>query len=222
MSYLRKVGSGAFGLLMLAFLAVAGAVWGAALIGVEPVAGWYQTLGGGLMLFMMVCAVILTLSCLVYGLYRVLRHIRAWSLAAREASIFLISNSDWSILVRQAVLPLAATVFLFLAARSYYLCHFADGYGSTPMMAAAADRAILLSGVGTATLGLSVCLRIGARFKSDSAKRAEAFRAWLEERAALRSQQMDGLSSSHRVLLKTERAEIESILIHFNKCFPRG
>jgi hypothetical protein len=77
--------------------------------------------------------------------------------------------------------------------------------------------------MGAVTLALVACLRMASRLKCESEKEIEAFRAWLQKRTALRTQQMDATSSTsnHRVLLETERAEIESIIIHFNKCFPR-
>jgi hypothetical protein len=222
LSYLRGASGCTLGLLVLAFLAAAGLIWAAALIGIQPFAAWIQTGAGALQLFMMVYVLILILGCLIYGLYYALLHARAWPQAARATTAFLTGGSDWAILVRQAVLPLAATVFLYLAARSYYICHFAAGCRSMRMMAAADNRAIVLGGIGGMTLALVTCLRIGWRLKREPQKRIEAFRAWLQERAALRSWHLNATSSNsnHRVLLETERAEIESILNHFNKCFP--
>jgi hypothetical protein len=224
LSYQRKAGSRTFGFLGLAFLVVAGLLWAAALIGIRPVATSLQTVGEGLMLFMVVSALILILGCLAYGVYHALRHIRVWPQAARTTGAFLVSNAEWAILLRHTVLPLAAAVFLFLAARSYYACHFTDGCMSTRLITAADKKAIMLGGMTAVTLALVAFLRIGSRQKLESEKEIEAFRAWLRERAALRSQQIDATSrtSNHRALLETERAEIESILIHFNKCFPRG
>jgi hypothetical protein len=133
--YLRRMGDRALGLLVFALLATVGLMWAAALIGIQPSASWLQTGVGSLLLFMMVYALILILGCLIYGFYYALRHIRAWPQAARSAIGLLTGSSDSAIFVRQAILPLAATVFLFLAARRYYVCHFADGCSSKEMMA---------------------------------------------------------------------------------------
>jgi hypothetical protein len=220
--YLNKISVCAFTLLAFAFLVSAGLVWAAAVIGIEPFAAWYRTAGGTLMLFMTVYALLIAIAYAAYGLFYALRHIRDWPRTARATLTFLKGQSKGAEDARR-LLAIAALVFLFLAARTYYVCRFADGCWSMRITAAANSKAMVLGGVGAATLVLVAYLRKGARLKRESERDIEAFRAWLQQRAALKNQQVDATStsSSNRVLLKTERAEVEVILAHFQRCFPR-
>ncbi len=219
---LYRIGGFALALSFLGLVATAGLLWAAALVGIQPFATWLQTFGGALYLFFMIGAVGLIIGCFVYGIYHALRHIRAWPQAARSAFAYLTGSSDWAKFVRHGLLPLVAGVFLFLATRRYFNCHFSHSCWSTRVTSYADREAILLVGLGAATLAFKACLELTARFKRQSEKQIQDFRNWLAGRAALRNQQIDATSFTdhHRAILKTERAEIEVILIEFKKRFP--
>ena len=174
------------------------------------------------MLFVTVYALLIAIAYAGYAIFYALRHIRDWPRTARATLAFLKGQSNGAEGAR-GLLAIAALVFLFLAARTYYVCRFADGCWSMRITAAANSKAMVLGGVGAATLVLVAYLRRGARLKRESERDIEAFRAWLQQRAALKNQQVEATSTSsnHRVLLKTERAEIEGIFNHFNERFPR-
>lgn len=221
--FLRRMGKSALGALVLAFMATVGLMWAAAFVGIQPYAAWLQTGVGALFLFMMAYSLVVAIVYGIYGIFYALRHIGAWPQATHTAIDFLKGNSDGANLLRRAVLPLAAVGFLFAAAHCYYSCHFAGGCWSMRMIAAADRKTIVLGDIGVLMLALTGFVRVGARLKHESEKSNEVFRTWLQERAESWSRKIDAASfgSNHRMLLKTERAEIESVLVHFNQCFPR-
>jgi hypothetical protein len=154
--YLSNIGLTIAGVVLLVAM---GAFWLAWNFPIEPYSDWVRYPVAVILLLYAVMGSLWLLGRIFHGLYSALRHIRAWPQVARTTLVFLKGDSDWAIVIREAMLPIAAAVFLFRAAHGYYVCHFADGCGSMRMMAGADNRTVVLVGMGTVTLAFVAWLR---------------------------------------------------------------